>query len=329
MNLLESFIGKPVPLPRTGTWPESVHVFDERSMHAVNAAMAAGRPLLVRGEPGTGKSQLARAAAHALGRLFVSEVVNSRTEGQDLQYHFDAVARLGEAQALCSTARGEEVGRLLAAERYLSPGPLWWVFDWQSATEQYGRCRHNIRRPQPPEDWSPAKGCVLLIDEIDKADADLPNSLLETLGNGAFTVPYLDRAVGLSGEAAAPLVIITTNEERELPGAFIRRCLVLQLSLPADDAEFVDWLVVRGGHHFQQSCFPAVYEKAAKQLLGDRREARRQGLTPPGQAEYLDMIRAVCRMTGGVAKEQREKAQLAVLEQISEFALKKYPPENQ
>jgi MoxR-like ATPase len=329
MKLLDAVVNTPVPLPQTGTWPESVHVFDERSVHAINAAMAAGRPLLVRGEPGTGKSQLARAAAHVLGRLFVSEVVSSRTEGQDLQYHFDAVARLGEAQALCSMARGEEVGKLLAAERYLSPGPLWWVFDWHSAAEQHKRCQHNIRRPQPPEGWSPERGCVLLIDEIDKADADLPNSLLETLGNGAFTVPYLDKAVGLSGEAAAPLVIITTNEERELPGAFIRRCLVLQLSMPADDAEFVDWLVVRGGHHFLQSCFPAVYKKAAEQLLADRREARRQGLTPPGQAEYLDMIRAVCRMTGDVVKGMKEAAQLDVLEKISEFALKKYPPENQ
>ncbi|MCJ7600219.1 MAG: MoxR family ATPase [Desulfobulbaceae bacterium] len=328
MKLLDAVVDTPVPLPRTGTWPESVHVFDVRSVHAVNAAMAARRPLLVRGEPGTGKSQLARAAAHALGRLFVSEVVNSRTEGQDLQYHFDAVARLGEAQALCSTAKGEEVGRLLAAERYLSPGPLWWVFDWHSAAEQHKRCRHNIRRPQPPDGWSPERGCVLLIDEIDKADADLPNSLLETLGNGAFTVPYLDKAVGLSTEAATPLVIITTNEERELPGAFIRRCLVLQLSLPADDREFVDWLVVRGGHHFHQSCFPAVYKKAAKQLLGDRKEAGRQGLTPPGQAEYLDMIRAVCNMTEGVAGEKMEEAQLDILAKISEFALKKYPPEN-
>jgi MoxR-like ATPase len=328
MKLLDTVIDAPVLLPPTGTWPASVHVFDARSVHAVNAAMAAGRPLLVRGEPGTGKSQLARAAAHALGRLFVSEVVSSRTEGQDLQYHFDAVARLGEAQALCSTVRGEEVGRLLAAERYLSPGPLWWVFDWQSATEQYGRCRHNIRRPQPPQGWSPAKGCVLLIDEIDKADADLPNSLLEILGNGAFTVPYQDRVVGLASDAPAPLVIITTNEERELPGAFIRRCLVLQLSLPAGDAEFVDWLVKRGGHHFGELCAAAVYRKAAEQLLGDRREAGRQGLTPPGQAEYLDMIRAVCRMTGEVAGEKREKAQLEILEKISEFALKKYPPEN-
>jgi MoxR-like ATPase len=329
MKLLEAVVDGPVTLPQTGTWPESVHVFDERSVYAVKAAMAAGRPLLVRGEPGTGKSQLARAVAHVLGRLFVSEVVNSRTEGQDLQYHFDAVARLGEAQALCSTARGEEVGRLLAAERYLSPGPLWWVFDWQSAAEQYGRCRHNIRRPQPPHGWSPAKGCVLLIDEIDKAEADLPNSLLEILGNGAFSVPYLDRAVGLSGEAAAPLVIITTNEERELPGAFIRRCLVLQLSLPADDAEFVAWLVERGGHHFGEQCSAAVYKKVAEQLLADRKEAGRQGLTPPGQAEYLDMIRAICNMTKGVAQGKKQEAQLDILTKISEFALKKYPAENQ
>jgi hypothetical protein len=77
-----------------------VHRFDEESAWAVRAALAAQRPLLVRGEPGSGKSQLARAAAEALGRLFVAEVVHARSESQDLQWRFDALGRLGDAQAM-------------------------------------------------------------------------------------------------------------------------------------------------------------------------------------------------------------------------------------
>lgn len=88
---------QPLDLPKLGSWPETRHVFDKASAYALAAAEAAKRPLLVRGEPGTGKSQLARAAAVARQRLFLSVVVNSRTECQDLQWQFDAVGRLGEA----------------------------------------------------------------------------------------------------------------------------------------------------------------------------------------------------------------------------------------
>lgn len=95
-------VDEPIPLDRCGTWPASVHLFDQQSADAVLAALAAERPLLVRGETGAGKSQLARAAAQALGRLFVSTVVHSRSEAQDLQWEYDAVARLGEAQVLAS-----------------------------------------------------------------------------------------------------------------------------------------------------------------------------------------------------------------------------------
>ena len=82
----------PFDLPARGSWPASRHVFDEESADAIRMALAAERPLLVRGEPGTGKSQLARAAAEELRRLFVAEVVHSRTEPQDLQWRFDAIA---------------------------------------------------------------------------------------------------------------------------------------------------------------------------------------------------------------------------------------------
>jgi len=330
--------GRPIDLPACGAWPETRHRFDQTSADALNAAMAAQRPLLVRGEPGTGKSQLARAAAVHMGRLLVAEVVHARSESQDLQWHFDAVGRLGEAQALGVTAAGRarlqgkrEVERKLDPLRYLAPGALWWAFDWVSAEQQYHASRFKHRRPEPPADWTPGVGSVVLIDEIDKADADLPNGLLETLGNGGFSVPYRDRPVALPREAKAPLVIITTNEERELPAAFVRRCFVLHLRLPDDDPRLKerdeqtrckaleDWLVERGGDHFDDRITPAIRRQAARQLWSDRQEARRQGVAAPGQAEYLDLLRALDQL-----EPRRPKAQEGLLKEIQDFAFRKY-----
>jgi MoxR-like ATPase len=317
---------KAMPLPRMGSWPATVHVFDERSVYAVQAALAAQRPLLVRGEPGTGKSQLARAAAHVLGRVFVSEVVHARTESQDLQWHFDAVGRLGEAQALGAMAAAAGPKRAwrerLEPRCFLSPGALWWVFDWGSAERQYALGRKQMRRPVPPAGWTPERGSVLLIDEIDKAEPDLPNGLLETLGNGAFSVPYLDQAVGMAEGVPPPLVVITTNEERELPAAFVRRCLVLHLELPREEKALIDWLAARGESHFGSACSEAVRRAAAGQLWTDRREALDRGIPPPGQAEYLDILRALSDMTKDESTRREEK-QLGLLEKIAEFALKK------
>jgi MoxR-like ATPase len=93
-------IDEPFTLDSCGSWPETEHVFDEDSVYAIRMALVAERPLLLHGDPGTGKSQLARAAAQKLGRIFISEVVHSRTEPQDLQWRMDAISRLGKAQML-------------------------------------------------------------------------------------------------------------------------------------------------------------------------------------------------------------------------------------
>ncbi|WP_295437569.1 MoxR family ATPase [uncultured Thiodictyon sp.] len=314
-------VGERLTLPVVGSWPESCHVFAEPDAYAIAAAIAAGRPLLVRGEPGVGKSQLARAAAVVCGRLFVSEVVHSRSEPQDLQWRFDAVARLGEAQAL-GAARVEDVGPALNPLRYLSPGVLWWTFDHEAARVQHERCRHPLRAPEMPPGWTPARGAVLLIDEIDKAEPDLPNGLLEVLGNGAFTVPYLDAPVR-HREGPPPLVVITTNEERELPAAFVRRCLVLRLALPAARSEFVGFLQDRGHRHFPDS-FPAVRLVVAERLWEDRQEALKAGGAPPGQAEYLDILRALTHLTAHLTDAaQREPEQARLFGHIADFALKK------
>ena len=312
-------VDKRIDLPAWGTWPAAVHLFDQASADAVLAALAAERPLLVRGEPGAGKSQLARAAAQVMGRLFVSTVVHSRSEAQDLQWEYDAVARLGEAQVLASAPSALSPQDRLDPRRYLIPGPLWWVFDWQSAQDQvkdYSLCKANP--PAEPEGWQPKDGSVLLIDEIDKAEADLPNSLLETLGNGAFPVPWLDVPVGLRAGVPSPLVVITTNEERELPAAFLRRCLVLNLQLPSDPKELVDCLVKRGGEHFGTDCTEKVRILVAEQLVKDRTKARELGRPAPGQAEYLDILRALKNARG-----PDEAAQKALFQRIARFALDK------
>jgi MoxR-like ATPase len=317
MTTLPYTLTKPLSLPKLGSWPATRHVFDRDSAYALAAAEAANRPLLVRGEPGTGKSQLARAAAVARKRLFLSVVVNARSECQDLQYQFDAVGRLGEAQTLAHVPEAD-IRQRLEPRNFLTPGPLWWVFDWNSAQSQWNTCITPLESvPLHPPGWQPAHGSVLLIDEIDKADTDLPNGLLETLGNGDFTVPYVRESVRQAADSPPPLVILTTNEERELPAAFVRRCLVLPLQLPTDDEALIDFLCQRGAVHFQRRCSKKVYQRAAELLLTDRKAALAQGAPKPGQAEYLDLLRAVTSM------EKGEQAQMTLLEEISRFVLQK------
>lgn len=307
MDIPEYPIETPVLLPATGTWPASVHRFDAETGAALRAAEAAGRPLLIRGEPGTGKSQTARAAAAAAGRLFLSVVIDGRSEAQDLLWHFDAVGRLSDAQV------GEGA---LAPAQYVSPGPLWWAYNWVSAETQWGY-RKQGEPPEQPAGWDAAAGTVLLIDEIDKADPDLPNAFLELLGNRGFGVPYLGQRVVRAERA--PLVVITTNEERELPSAFLRRCLVLTLRLPTD---LKPWLMELGWLHLEQlglagRAFPDILAEAADQLIADRQEAQRDQRYAPGLAEYLDLAIALARL-GETAERQRE-----LLALTARFALRK------
>lgn len=151
MKYLELQDGERLELPAQGVLPKTVHVFDQASVDAVNAALAARRPLLVRGEPGTGKSQLARAAAAGLGRAFVSTVIDARSESRDLLWAFDAVARLAEAQVQGALPGRDEaqVRASLREERFLAPGPLWWAFDWRGAEAQAAKV--GAVKPSVPE----------------------------------------------------------------------------------------------------------------------------------------------------------------------------------
>lgn len=303
------------------------HIFNEEDCLALWAAYSAGRPLLVRGKPGTGKSQMAKAIAEQLGWAFVSEVVRGNTELSDLHFHFDAIGRLGEAQATVSSNK-EELNPL----NFLSPSAFWWAYDWKTAETQYKRCRTRLRLmpEKPTADWNTDKGgVVLLIDEIDKAEPDLPNGLLETLGNYQFTVPYLDRKDDeasninpIEADVNRLLIIITTNEERELPTAFVRRCFVHTLKME-DSTQAINednvqkrwqWLMDRGELHFGDKISSEVYQMAAEILWADREEVSR-GLYPPGLAEYIDLLNALHKLD---PKEQKDR-----LNKIASYALKK------
>lgn len=299
-------------LPATDHLSESWHKWSQREIDALTLAVAAKRPLLVRGEPGTGKTQLARAAAKHLGWALESVTIHSRYEPQDLLYRFDAVKRLADAQL-------RDKGAELLAEReagYWEPGPLWRAFGWCSAV-RYGSCRSLAAMPPP-------KGHVLLIDEIDKAEADLPNALLEVLGQRSFRIPALNLPVG-GPDQPLPLVIITTNEERELPPAFLRRCVVLNLD---DGAQtYAGFLLERGKAHFGKVAKlrpkplmdEAVLKEAARQLDQDRRNAQEANLPPPGVAEYLDLLYALHELAPG-----NKAAQLDWLKKLKVYAFRKH-----
>jgi MoxR-like ATPase len=318
LMILPRYDNPPQTLPAMASWPQTRHVFEPDHIVALRAAEAAGRPLLVRGDPGTGKSQLAHAAAVAARRLFLPFVVDTHTEATDLLWRFDAVARLADAHL--ASVPGSGVASGLDAAAYVHPGPLWWAFDWQGAADHARHARIKATVPErPPADfgWKPEHGTVLLIDEIDKAEAEVPNGLLEALGNGRFTVPLLGIVVEQPADQPAPLVIITTNDERELPAAFLRRCLVLTLKLP-EGAALVAHLVGRGRLHFPDfaAAHPDVLEDAAAMLVEDRAQARHDGVYAPGLAEYLDLLRAMAGVGGDPAEH------LALLRQ---FAYRKQP----
>lgn len=186
MNFLDVDPNQTVKLKSHGGLPNQAHVFDQDSIDAVNAALAAQRPLLIRGDPGVGKSQLARAVVKGLNRIFISYVVDAHCESRDLLWHFDAVQRLADAQlgkVLGDNAR--TIKKKLRVDNYLHPGPLWWALSWKNAEEQARKVGQTA--PVQFEDCFYEEDYVLLIDEIDKAEMDLPNGLLEVLGDGGFT----------------------------------------------------------------------------------------------------------------------------------------------
>ena len=173
---------------------------------AVNAAIALERPLLVKGEPGTGKTILAHEIAKAVGKQLITWHIKSTTKAQQGLYEYDAVARLRDSQL-----GDQRVGEI---RNYIRPGKLWDAF---------------VADDRP----------VLLIDEIDKADIEFPNDLLLELDRMEF---YIYETAETVRAKQRPIVLITSNNEKELPDAFLRRCFFHYIRFPDPDtmAEIVE-----------------------------------------------------------------------------------------
>ena len=228
----------------TGT---DTYVADEDLMMAVNASVTLGRPLLVKGEPGTGKTQLAMEVAGALGAPLFQWHIKSTTKARQGLYEYDAVARLRDGQL------GDE--RVHDIANYIVPGKLWEAFECE-------------KRP------------VLLIDEIDKADIEFPNDLLQELDRMEFFVYELGRTVSARHR---PIIIITSNNEKALPDAFLRRCFFHFIRFPDKDT----MARIVGVH------FPDLKKNLLREALESFFQIREvPGLKKkPSTAELLDWIR--------------------------------------
>jgi len=175
----------------------SSYIASEELRHAVNVAVALARPLLVRGEPGTGKTLLAENLASALGMPLIRWHVKSTTKAKDGLYVYDTVARLHDSRF------GDSVN-VRDIARYIKLGPL-------------------------GEALSAPSRVVLLIDEIDKADLEFPNDLLHELDVMRFRIDETGKEIAA---AERPIVVITSNNEKELPDAFLRRCVFHYIQFP-------------------------------------------------------------------------------------------------
>ena len=216
---------------------------------AVNAAVTLERPLLVKGEPGTGKTELARQVAQALGLKMIEWNIKSTTKAQQGLYEYDAVSRLRDSQL------GDE--RVHDVRNYIRKGKLWKAFE---ADEKV----------------------VLLIDEIDKADIEFPNDLLQELDRMEFFVYETGETVRARHR---PIVIITSNNEKELPDAFLRRCFFHYIRFP--DLDTMKRIVEV--HH------PGIKEQLLTTALTQFYEIRdQQGLKKkPSTSEVLDWLKLI------------------------------------
>lgn len=281
---------------------------------AVRVALAVGRPLLVFGPSGCGKSSLVFSLARLLRRRYYEFVVHSRSEARDLYYRFDAVRRLGEAQVGHRGAADSETD-WRSCYPFIEPGPLWWVFSPLTAKYRGSeKPLSSVKVALDPGRWPPAYAdpsnreareeeavspAMLLIDEIDKADPDFPNNLLVPLGSREFRVEETGDLIRLGNDEngnSPPLVVITSNRERELPAAFVRRCVVLEI-MPLSEDELID--LARRTFRVEDDENVQMWKRIAE-LLRDIRE--REQVSP---AEYLDAIKAI-QLLGGDENRWRQ-----------------------
>jgi len=234
------------------------YVVSEALLRSVNIAMALEKPLLIKGEPGTGKTMLAEAICQALQKKLYIWNVKSTTKAQDGLYVYDTVQRLYDSQF-----GGEGVDNI---EKYIKLGKLGEAF---SSDEQV----------------------ILLIDEVDKADLEFPNDLLWELDKMEFYIPETGKTIKAKHR---PIVIITSNAEKELPDAFLRRCIFHYIAFP--DKELMKEIIA--------AHYGALEEKLLEEVLLAFYSLREmQGIVKkPSTSELLDWIQAL--RIGGIAPER-------------------------
>ena len=223
------------------------YIATEDLIVAVNAAISLERPLLIKGEPGTGKTELAKQVSKALDLNMIEWHVKSTTKAQQGLYEYDAVSRLRDSQL------GDK--KVNNIRNYIRKGKLWQAFETKEK-------------------------CVLLIDEIDKADIEFPNDLLQELDKMEFHVYETDENVRA---LQRPVVIITSNNEKELPDAFLRRCFFHYIKFP--DMETMKKIV--------HSHFPKIKESLLAVALTQFYELRdTTGIKKkPSTSEVLDWLK--------------------------------------
>ncbi len=227
----------------------SAYIASEELLRIVNVAIALGRPLLIKGEPGTGKTLLAESIAQGLGLELLTWHVKSTTKAKEGLYVYDTVQRLYD-----SRFNDKNVGDI---KQYIRLGPL-------------GRALTSDKR------------CVLLIDEIDKADVEFPNDLLHELDQMAFDIPETQQNFTAKQR---PVVVITSNSEKELPDAFLRRSVFHYIAFPDKDLmrRIVDV-------HFED--LPQALLDSAMSTFYKLRDV--EGLRkPPSTSELIDWITAL------------------------------------
>lgn len=225
------------------------YIISDELMTTINIAMKMNKPLLVKGEPGTGKTALAEAVAKALDKELIVWSIKSTTKAQDGLYQYDVVRRLYDSEL--GNEGVEDV------KKYIKPGKI-------------------------GEAFASEKQCVLLIDEIDKADLEFPNDLLWELDRMEFYIPETDETIRAVN---APIVIITSNAEKELPDAFLRRCVFHYIDFP-DENLMRDIVLAH---------YPDIEEKLMEQVLDAFFYVREyfELKKKPGTSELLDWISAL------------------------------------
>ncbi len=289
---------KKIKFPNTNVWPGNPergvppYVLSDEIKIALQVALVTNRPLLVSGLPGSGKTTLAKAVAESQGWSLLQHTLTSRSRLEDLTGEVDQLQRLHDAHVAVGSN-----GRLMPDWAYLKPGLFWWGFDVESAlvkgksAKEIAALGAGFRQSSKPKTLKDKSiGIVILLDEIDKAEPDLPNDLLEPLDRRSFQLP--DGTEIKAANELPMLVVITTNRERDLPPAFLRRCIHLELQSPNSEA-----LQRIAAFHFKEMPIVpkdknAIFAAVAKKFSNLIEVAQESGRRPPGTSEYLDAVKA-------------------------------------